>query len=431
MFVHNMQQARACLPMAARFFSLSFLMLISTPLLSDVVIELTNGKKIVVPVDKQEVERIVFTDKSPQLATERSLGRTWQVGPDREMKNPSEAAKRAKDGDIVEIDSGTYHNDYAVWRQNNLTIRGIGGMAHLKSKGFIPNGKAIWIMKGDTIVIEKVEFSGAMVKDTNGAGLRLEGGDLILRSTFFHDNEFSILGAGGPDASLEIIASRFWFQKRKERYSHGLYIGALKRFTLIGSHVKGTDQGHQVKSRAFENHIMYNRIEDVSGGNSSRLIDLPNCGLSFVVGNDLHQGISTGNNNLIGYGAEKCAQRGEREMKLYVVNNTVVNEASNGVLVNNHAGGDILVSNNLLFGAGKFLSGDGVESNNIRLGISQRQAGSWAPPSGSAAIDGARNLPPVEGGALVPTREFDLPVGSAEREQNGPVDIGSREQAER
>ena len=32
----------------------------------------------------------------------------------------------------------------------------------------------------------------------------------------------------------------------------------------------GTDRGHQIKTRALENHILYNRIEDVRGGNSSR-----------------------------------------------------------------------------------------------------------------------------------------------------------------
>ena len=168
MFDQQMRRSRACLAGAARF-GVYFLLLVPTLPMADVI---------------------------------------WHVGPDRELKYPSEAARKAKDGDIVEIDSGTYNNDYVKWRQKDLTIRGVGGMAHLKSRGLIPNGKAIWIMQGENIVVENVEFSGAMVKDTNGAGIRLEGGDLTLRNTFFHDNEFSILG-GMPDASLEIVSSRF------------------------------------------------------------------------------------------------------------------------------------------------------------------------------------------------------------------------------
>jgi len=102
------------------------------------------------------------------------------VGPGKALKTPSEAARLAKSGDTIEIDAGLYPNDYASWHQDNLTIRGVGGMAHLPSSGLIPNGKAIWIVSGDNMLIENVEFSGAQVVDTNGAGIRHEGGNLTL-----------------------------------------------------------------------------------------------------------------------------------------------------------------------------------------------------------------------------------------------------------
>jgi hypothetical protein len=97
---------------------------------------------------------------------------TLRVGPERTLKLPSEAARLARAGDTVEIDAGLYLNDYAQWNQANLTIRGMGGMAHLQSTELIPNGKAIWIVSGDNTLIENVEFSGARVADTNGAGIR-------------------------------------------------------------------------------------------------------------------------------------------------------------------------------------------------------------------------------------------------------------------
>ena len=56
------------------------------------------------------------------------------VGPTRELKTPSAAAKVALDGTIVEIDAGEYVDDVAVWTQNGLTLRGVGGMAHLRSE---------------------------------------------------------------------------------------------------------------------------------------------------------------------------------------------------------------------------------------------------------------------------------------------------------
>lgn len=354
---------------------------------------------------------------------------TLRVGPERTLKTPSEAARQARAGDTVEIDAGLYLNDYAVWDQPNLTIRGMGGMAHLQSTELIPNGKAIWIISGDNTVIENVEFSGARVADTNGAGIRHEGGNLTLRNMFFHHNEFSVLTGADPESSLDIQSSRFWFQKRKDTFSHGIYVGALKRFTLVGSHIKGTDRGHQVKSRALENYIFYNRIEDLPEGTASRLVDLPNCGLSYIIGNDLHQALTTQNGDAIGYGAEGCEGRSERQHRLFVVNNTFVNEAWNGSLVKNHAKGDVLVANNLIFGRAHVLMGKGEKLNNVSLSLNQRQPGSWDAPADSVAMDTVLPLPSGEGIALAPTREFTLPAGTVERIPEGTLDIGSRERS--
>ena len=131
---------------------------------ADLIIELNDGKRIVVPVDEQNIKRITFTrsggarpsgkEQQPSSkipgAAASGKGRILRVGSDREIKYPSDAARIARDGDTVEIDAGTYHNDYALWKQDNLTLRGVGGMAHLKSKGLIPNRKAIWIVPGQT-----------------------------------------------------------------------------------------------------------------------------------------------------------------------------------------------------------------------------------------------------------------------------------------
>ena len=57
--------------------------------------------------------------------------RTWRVGPDRSLTVPSDAAAVARDGDTVLIDAGTYVGDVATWTQDDLTLRGDGGRAHL------------------------------------------------------------------------------------------------------------------------------------------------------------------------------------------------------------------------------------------------------------------------------------------------------------
>ena len=292
---------------------------------------------------------------------------TLQVGPHRSLKTPSAAAATAKAGTLIEIDAGVYENDYSTWSQDSLTIRGTGGMVHMKSNGLIPNGKAIWIIRGGNTEIENVEFSGAKVEDKNGAGIRHERGRLRLRNTFFHGNEFSILTGSEPGSTLYVESSRIWNQKRENTFSHGIYVGALERFTIRDSHIMGTDQGHQIKSRARENYIAFNKIEDSRQGNSSRLIDLPNCGLSYVVGNTMFKARTTENISAIGYGAEGCGDRSDRQRQLYVVKNKFVNEGSRGILVNNHVAAKVRVADNWIIGRGVVLKGAGKESNNIQI----------------------------------------------------------------
>jgi hypothetical protein len=196
---------------------------------------------------------------------------------------------------------------------------------------------------------------------------------------------------------------------------------------LVGNHFKGTDEGHQVKSRALENHILYNRIEDIPGGNSSRLIDLPNCGLSFVIGSDLHQAATSDNFTAIGYGHEGCHNRTETQKKLYVINATFVNEAKSSTLVDNNTDSDALVANNLFFGYGNLLHGKGEEANNVRAKLVNRNEHSWHAPPGSAAINGAATLPEVHGVSLIPSLEFEPPIGTRKRQLYGVLDVGSRE----
>ena len=118
-----------------------------------------------------------------------------RVGAGKTYTLPSQAANVAKDKDIIEIDAGEYVGDVATWYANNLTIRGVGGRAHLKANGVNAGGKGyLWVIKGNNTLVENIEFSGAVVPDQNGAGIRQEGTGLTVRNCSFHDNENGILG---------------------------------------------------------------------------------------------------------------------------------------------------------------------------------------------------------------------------------------------
>src|SRR5918992_4466575 len=82
------------------------------------------------------------------------------------------AVTAAQSGDTIEVQAGTYTNQYASINKN-ITLQGVGGMVKMVSTGLIPNGKGIFITNGN-ITINNFEFSGAKVADANGAGIRYE-----------------------------------------------------------------------------------------------------------------------------------------------------------------------------------------------------------------------------------------------------------------
>src|SRR4029077_4122843 len=138
--------------------------------------------------------------------------------------------------------------------------------------------------------------------------------------------------------------------------SHNMYIDTA-RFTLRYSYSHHARIGHLVKSRSRENYILYNRIMDEADGTSSYVIDLPNGGLSYIVGNLLQQGPNTDNPTILIYGEEGATNPSQT---LYVVNNTFVNDQASGTFVELSGGTTATLQNNLFVGSGTVVSGGTV-----------------------------------------------------------------------
>ena len=357
---------------------------------------------------------------------------TLQVGPQRVLKLPSEAAKVAKDGDVVAIDAGVYPGDVAIWPQHRLTLRGVGGRAHLDAIGKAAEGKAIWVIKGNDITVENIEFSGARVPDLNGAGIRFEGTHLTIRNSHFHDNEMGILTGVNPLSDILIEGSEFNNNtvdyRRYGRLGHNIYIGNVRRFTLRNSYIHDANIGHNVKSRAKENYILYNRIMDERNG-SSYLVDLPDGGNSYIIGNLFRQSENTDNPAMIAFAAEH--NRDNPKQTLYVVNNTFVNDRNGGIFVNNHSVAPAILINNLFVGKGMVLVGPGEQKQNLAVedaGLKNRAAYDYHLLPNSAAID--KGIDPgrsASGFVLRPGFQYVHPLGIEVRRQRGAIDVGAYE----
>lgn len=230
---------------------------------------------------------------------------TLRVGPDEQITRIADAARLAKDGDTVEILSGEYRGDVAVWQQKTLTIRGIGQRPVLVADGKSAEGKAIWVIRDGDIRIENIEFRGSRVPAGNGAGIRFERGKLTIRNCAFIDNQMGILTSNDPDSQLVIENSRFADAPRQmHSLPHLLYVGSIAKFTITGSRFENGYRGHLVKSRARQSTIRDNHIVDGLEGEASYEIDLPNGGIARITGNTVGQSAKTQNPVLISYGAE-------------------------------------------------------------------------------------------------------------------------------
>ncbi len=292
---------------------------------------------------------------------------TLKVGPDKQFKTVRAAALVVQDGDIVEVDGGVYSGDVATWRKNNLTVRGVGGSRpHLTANGKNEAEKGIWVVQGANFTVENFEFSGASVPDQNGAGIRAEAtGTIWIRNCYFHDNEDGLLGPNDPNTDLIIENSIFDHNGFGDGYSHNLYVGRIRSFTMRFSYSHRARVGHNVKSRARKNYILCSRIMDENSGTASYQIDLPEGGLAIIIGNLIQQGPMAENSSIIAYGAEN-ANAGA--LRLHVINNTIVNERpGGGTFLHLRNGTTGTVVNNIFYGPGTTWSGSGVTlttSNN-------------------------------------------------------------------
>ncbi len=355
-------------------------------------------------------------DAIPQAVQSAPLGRVLRVGPAQELRTIAAASRVAQDGDIIEVEAGAGAGDYvadvAVWTQDRLTLRGVGGRARLVAAGANAEGKALWVMRGDRILVENFEFTGARVPHKNGAGIRLEKGRLTVRNCLFLDNQNGILTSNLPEVELTVEDSEFSGPRTEEPgIYHNLYAGTIRRLVVTGSYSHHARTGHLLKSRAAENFILYNRLTDETGGRASYELDLPNGGVAYVIGNIIRQGVQTENPHLIAFGAE--GYKWPRN-ELYLAHNTLVDDLRGGIFLRVREGANrVTAVNNLLLGNGALEVFDGGEyRHNPRVGrgdVAVLDAQDFRPRASARLAGRLAEAVAANGAKLTPEREYVHP----------------------
>ena len=275
--------------------------------------------------------------------------RVLRVGPGEAYTTIAAAASAARDGDVVEIAAGEYAGDVAVWSQNDLLIRGVGNTRpHIRAAGRRVQKRDVWLFRGDGVVVENVEISGARSPAYhNGAAIRHIGTNITLRHVYLHHNENGLLtGNQRPDSRVLVEYSEFAFNGDGSGKTHNIYVGHSADYVMRYSYSHNVTVGHLVKSRAAKSVISYNRLSD-EGGNSSFLVDVPNGGVVHLVGNVLEQGAEAENKYVVSYAGEGLRFE---ENELYLLNNTLYNRALRGIFVRLATPTPAHVMNNIAIG---------------------------------------------------------------------------------
>ena len=202
---------------------------------------------------------------------------------------------------------GTY-NECAVQRAGDITYRAMEpGSATLS--GVACEGKGALVLGGEAATVIGLVFSDIAVPDRNGAGIRLESGDLAVTQSWFRDSEQGILTAHDPNIHLRIDKSTFTRLGTCEGdggCAHSIYTGEIAETAVTRSRFEAGTGGHYLKSRATRTIVEDSSFDDAAGRGTNYMIDLPNGGNGRIVRNWFVQGRDKENwSAFIAVGAEE------------------------------------------------------------------------------------------------------------------------------
>jgi hypothetical protein len=371
------------------------------------------------------------------------------VGSGRTYSTVRAAVSAAAAGDSILIDPGTYALDHFT-SAKPLHFVGVGTpkpiMDGQKDQlNGIDNAKGIWTFTNGSggTTVDNIEFKNAANPNANGCGVRIDGGtpgSFTIRNSYFHDCQMEILAA---PQTLLVTNCELYHSTHTEVgceaaptcYEHCIYVNTsyTQSFTIQYSYIHQADTGNEVKSRAQNTYVLYNRIAD-EDAIPSYSIDIPDGGPAYIIGNVVEQGPNSSNSNIISYAAESA---GNGTLDLYVVNNTIVNDKSTGTFINVRAGTTAKVYNNIFFGPGNPMSGGTfTTATNLQTSLG---AGflSPGPPNYDyhltagtpTTIVGAGTAPgsSATGYLLTPTFQYVYDEQSAPRSSIGSLDLGAFE----
>lgn len=257
----------------------------------------------------------------------------------------------------IAIASGS-HRQCAVQKGGNISFMA-SEPGRAVFDGVTCEGKAALVLRGASAKVSGVVFRGMAVPDFNGAGIRLEKGNLTVSQSWFADSQQGILTANDPAGMIVIDKSTFTGLGTCEGpggCAHSIYIGDYGHLRVTRSRFEKGAGGHYLKARAARVDVAASSFDDSNGRNTNYMIDLPAGAVGQITNNWFVQGRSKENYSaFIAVGAEKKLHASDG---LLIAGNDArlaPNVSRNTVFVADWSGADIeLGPNNLGTGLKSF-----------------------------------------------------------------------------
>lgn len=201
---------------------------------------------------------------------------------------------------IDAIGSGKGSIAIAPGRFAQCAVQSAGEIAYLAVQpgsavfdGVACEGKGALVLRGRSAEVSGLIFQNIRVPDFNGAGIRLEHGDLTVAQSWFRDSQQGILTGGDAKGTLVVDRSTFTRLGTCEGAggcAHSIYTGEYGQVRITRSRFEEGRGGHYVKSRAARVDIASSSFDDVAGKGTNYMIDLPEGATGQISNNSFVQG---------------------------------------------------------------------------------------------------------------------------------------------
>ncbi len=198
------------------------------------------------------------------------------------------------------IGSGKGTIAIAPGRIAQCAVQSAGDVAYLATQpgsaifdGVACEGKGALVLRGRSAEVSGLIFQNIRVPDFNGAGIRLEHGDLTVVQSWFRDSQQGILTGADADGTLVVDRSTFTRLGTCEGAggcAHSIYTGEYGQVRITRSRFEEGRGGHYVKSRAARVDIASSSFDDVHGKGTNYMIDLPEGATGQISNNWFVQG---------------------------------------------------------------------------------------------------------------------------------------------